>query len=283
MVNTKEMHVAKACKALGVSKSGYYKWKNNDRPPDPDIKIRSKIQDIALEFSKYGYRRITKELNRGGIIANHKRVLRIMRKDNLLCLRRKFKPMTTNSNHCCKIYPNLANELELNGLNQLWVSDITYIQLLNEFIYLAAVLDVFSRKCIGWELGREINTQLTLNALSMALKKRKNIGFSKLIHHSDQGLQYASQPYVELLKENEIKISMSRKGNPYDNAFAESFMKTIKYEEVYIKEYSTFEEAYSNIKKFIEQVYNQKRLHSGIGYMPPNEFEKEVLNICEVV
>lgn len=276
-------NITKACKALGVSKCGYYKWKNSNRPPDPDIKVRSIIQDIALEFSKYGYRRITKELHRRNKNINHKRVLRIMKEDNLLCLRRKFKPMTTDSNHYCKIYPNLANDLEVTGLNQLWVSDITYIHLQDEFIYLAAVLDVFSRKCIGWELGREINTQLTLNALSMALKKRKHLGFTELVHHSDQGLQYASAPYVELLKEKSIQISMSRKGNPYDNAFAESFMKTIKYEEVYIKEYSTFEEAYANIKNFIEKVYNKKRLHSSIGYVPPNEYETKTLNTCKVV
>ena len=276
MIDRNEAPLSKACRALGVSRSGYYKWKK--KKPDPEKWIRPAIQAIALEFSKYGYRRITKELHRRGFIINHKRVLRIMREDNLLCIRRKFKPRTTDSNHACRRYPNLANSLEITGLNQLWVADITYVQLQQEFIYLAAVLDVGSRKCIGWELGRQIDTQLTLNAINMALKRRKRLGFSKLVHHSDQGLQYACKDYVERLQSKGIQISMSRKGNPYDNAFAESFMKTLKYEEVYIKEYETFDEAYTNIKRFIDQVYNRKRLHSGIGYKPPNEYERYVFS-----
>ncbi len=278
MINEKEIPVSKACQALGVSRSGYYNWKRQDKPPDPDIKVRPAIQKIALEFPKYGYRRITKALHRQGRNINHKRVLRMMREDNLLCIRRKFKPVTTHSNHACKRYPNLANSLEITGLNQLWVADITYIQLLQEYVYLAAILDVCSRKCVGWELSRQIDTQLTLNALNMAFKRRKKFGFSKLVHHSDQGLQYACETYVSRLQEKGVRISMSRTGNPYDNAFAESFMKTLKYEEVHLKEYETFDEAHTNLKRFIEQVYNRKRLHSGIGYLPPNEYEQEVLN-----
>jgi len=256
------------------------KWKQIQGPSDPDINLRSVIQNIALEFPRYGYRRMTRELCRRGIHVNHKKVLRIMREDNLLCIRKSFKPKTTNSNHSNRVYPNLARDMELTGLNQLWVADITYVRLQNEFVYLAVILDVFSRKCIGWELSRDIDTQLALNALNMALQDRNHLGFEKLTHHSDQGVQYTSNEYVETLKNYGIVISMSRKGNPYDNAFAESFIKTLKTEEVNMNEYETFKDAYRNIKTFIEDVYNKKRLHSSIGYRPPNEFEKEVFYTC---
>jgi putative transposase len=179
------------------------------------------------------------------------------------------------------VYHNLAKGLEVTKLNQLWVADITYICLPGGHVYLAVIIDVFSRKCIGWELSRNIDTGLVLNALKMAIRKRKHLGFDYLIHHSDQGVQYASHEYVNLPKELGIKISMSRKGNPYDNAFAESFMKTLKAEEVYVNEYLSFEDAYRNIKRFIELVYNKKRLHSSIGYKLPIEFEEEVLNISK--
>jgi len=273
-----ELPVSKACQTLQVGRSSYYQWKNNGFVDFSDHYLRNEIQGIALEFSFYGYRRVTKELQRRKVIVNHKRVLRIMREDNLLCLRKKaFKPVTTQSDHDCRIYPNLAKNLKVTGLNQLWVSDITYIRLPHEFIYLAAILDAFSKKCIGWSLGRYISTILTLEALSMALSKRKKIGFANLMHHSDRGVQYAAEEYVELLKKFGIQISMSRSGNPYDNASMESFMKTLKVEEVYINEYETFEEALKNIRHFIDLVYNDKRLHSSIDYVPPNEFEMEVL------
>lgn len=278
MIGQTELPISKACPTLQVGRSSYYKWKDNGFIDKSDHYLRNEIQDIALEFPFYGYRRITKELQRRKIIVNHKRVLRIMKEDNLLCLRKKaFNPVTTQSDHDFRIYPNLAKNLKVTGLNQLWVADITYIRLLHEFIYLAAILDAFSKKCIGWALGRYINTALTLEALNMALLKRKKIGFANLMHHSDRGVQYAAKEYVEVLNKFEIKISMSRSGNPYDNASMESFMKTLKVEEVYINEYETFEEALKNIKHFINLVYNDKRLHSSIGYIPPNEFEKEVL------
>ena len=201
-----------------------------------------------------------------------------MKQENLVCRRKNvFKPVTTMSNHNCRIYPNLAKGLIVTGLNQLWVADITYIRLPEGFAYLATIMDRFSRKCIGWSLRREIDTILTLDALDMAIKKRWKIGFLNLIHHSDQGVQYASDAYIERLNQFDIKISMSRRGNPYDNAFAESFNKTLKIEEVYINEYETFEDAFKNIKHFIELVYNKKRLHSSIGYVPPEEFERGVL------
>lgn len=237
------------------------------------------MQEIALAFPKYGYRRMTKELQRRGFFVNHKKVLRIMEEDNLLCVRKRFTPITTQSDHNLRVYPNLAMNIIVSGINQLWVADITYIHLLDEFVYLAAILDIFSRRCIGWALSRNIDSQLALNALNMAIAERSHIGFFELIHHSDQGVQYASEAYVARLKEVGIKISMSRKGNVYDNAFAESFMKTLKAEEVYMNEYETFEDAHINIKLFIEEVYNKKRLHSSIGYLPPAEFEQKVLNI----
>jgi transposase InsO family protein len=278
MIGQTELSIRKSCPTLQVGRSSYYKWKNNGFVTYLNLHLRNEIQSIALEFPFYGYRRITKELHRRGLIINSKKVRKIMKEDNLLCLRKKaFRPVTTQSDHDCRIYPNLSKDLKVTGLNQLWVADITYIRLPHEFIYLAAILDAFSKKCIGWSLGRYINTILTLKALSMALTKRKKIGFTNLMHHSDRGVQYAAEEYIELLKRFGIKISMSRSGNPYDNASMESFMKTLKVEEVYINEYETFEEALKNLKHFIDLVYNDKRLHSSIDYVPPNEFEMEVL------
>lgn len=278
MIEKTELPVSKACETFHISRGSYYKWKNKGFVDYSDPFLRKEIQGICLEFPSYGYRRVKHELKRRKIIVNFKKVLKIMKEDNLLCRRKKlFKPVTTQSNHDLEIYPNLIKDIEVTGLNQVWVADITYIRLPNEFIYLAAIIDIFSRKCIGWALSRDINTILTLNALEMAISKRKFIGFSNLIHHSDRGVQYASNDYVKLLEKYGIKISMSRSGNPYDNAFMESFNKTLKVEEVYINEYETFEDAYRNIKHFIELVYNKKRIHSGIGYVTPEEFEMEVL------
>ena len=278
MISENQFNIYKICSIIGVNRSSFYKWKNQPILRDNNLYLKKEIQGIALEFPFYGYRRITKELERRSIDINHKKVLRIMKEDNLLCRRKKqFKPVTTQSNHGLKIYPNLIENIKVTGLNQVWVADITYIRLVNEFIYLAAILDIFSRKCIGWALSRNINTLLVLNALEMAIFKRRFLGFINLIHHSDRGVQYASRDYVEMLQQNGIQISMSRSGNPYDNAFAESFNKTIKVEEVYINEYETFEEAYKNIQHFIDLVYNKKRIHSSIGYSTPEEFEKEVL------
>ena len=278
MISEKQISIEQACSALEIGRSSYYKWKQNPEYVDNDIYLRKEIQGICLEFPFYGYRRVTEELYRRKIDVNRKKVLRIMKEDNLLSRRKRaFKPVTTQSDHDYKIYPNLIKNIEVTGLNQVWVADITYIQLVDEFIYLATIEDIFSRKCIGWALSRDIDTILTLNALEMAISKRKSLGMKGLIHHSDRGVQYASNDYVDLLNKFRIIISMSRSGNPYDNAFMESFNKTIKVEEVYINEYQTFEDAYRNIKHFIELVYNKKRLHSSLGYVPPEEFEKEVL------
>jgi transposase InsO family protein len=275
--------VSAATMALGVSRSGYYRWLHSkeDVPvAGGDMLLREEIQRVAVEYPRYGYRRIAAELRNQGLCAPPKRVLRLMRMDNLLCARKQYRLCTTDSSHGEKVYPNLARGMSLSGVNQLWVADITYIRLEREFVYLAMVLDVFSRRCVGWELDRRIDTGLALSALRKALKARARdgVGLAGLVHHSDQGVQYASKEYVECLQEHGILISMSRRGNPYDNAYAESFMKTLKYEEVYLKEYDTFKEAWENIEHFIDQVYNLKRLHSGIGYQSPMEFEK-TLNI----
>ncbi len=276
MIKQSKLPISHICNSETVSRAAYYRFDNTVSSEN----AKPLIQEIALEFPFYGYRRITKELQNRGEKINHKKVLKIMRSENLLCRRKKaFKPVTTQSNHNFEVYPNLIENIQVTGLNQIWVSDITYIHLMKGFVYLAAIIDLFSRKCIGWHLSSDIDTYLSLNALDMAIAARQQLGFDSLIHHSDRGVQYASNDYIQKLKEFRIKISMSRSGNPYDNAFAESFMKTLKVEEVYMKEYETFEDALKNIQKFIEEVYNEKRLHSGIGYMSPNKFEREVLNI----
>jgi transposase InsO family protein len=264
---------------LDVNRTSYYKWVScqGQQPSDStsDLALHDGVQKIAVEFPRYGYRRITIELKRQGVLVNHKKILRLMKEDNLLCVKKRFKPVTTDSNHGFSVYPNLIKDLDITQLNQVWASDITYIQLSHDFVYLSVILDLFSRRYIGWSLGRSLDTQLTLNALDMALHTRWNEDITGLIHHSDQGVQYASHQYVEQLKTHYIQISMSRKGNPYDNAFVESFIKTLKWEEVYLNEYETYRDALDNIGKFIDEVYNRKRLHSSLEYRSPVEFEQE--------
>jgi transposase InsO family protein len=261
------------CQMTGVSRASYYRW-GVPRPSFPvEMELRDQMQRIALQFPVYGYRRITEELNRRGFAVNHKRVLRWMRQDNLLCLRHKAFVVTTDSRHNLPVYPNLAHDLVPSGVNQLWVADITYIRLRTEFVYLAVLLDAFSRRVIGWALGRRLEAGLALSALAMALRQRQPA--PGLVHHSDRGVQYASGDYADLLKQHQIQISMSRKGNPYDNATCESFLKTLKYEEVYRNEYRDLADAYAQIGEFLERVYNQQRLHSALGYVPPAEFEQD--------
>ena len=279
MIQASTVPITRACAGLEVERGTYYAWRGRTPRPDRNLGLRGAIHEIALEFPGYGYRRITAELHRRGLQANHKRVLAIMRTEHLLCKRRSFKPRTTNSNHNGQLYPNLTTDLVVTRPNQLWVADITYIGLAIGFVYLATLLDRFSRKCIGWALSRRIDAQLCLEALQMAIAGRRVFGFEGLIHHSDRGVQYTARAYTSCLSTIGAQPSMTQTGNPRENAYAESFFKTLKVEEVYLKEYETYEDAYRNIKAFIEDVYNAKRLHSSIGYRPPNELEAEVLNI----
>ena len=263
--------VGRMVKLAGVSRASYYRFHESEEKADPDMDLRDAIQRIALEWPSYGRRRVFKELRRRGWEVGKKKVARILREDNLLCVRRRKFLATTDSSHGRKVYPNLAAAMVLTDIDQLWRADITYIRLRHEFIYLAVILDAYSRKVIGWALDRTITDDLTVSALKMALSRR-DVG-PDLVHHSDRGSQYASREYTDLLKENGIAISMSRKGNPWDNAACESFMKTLKYEEVHRNEYRDLTEARASIQQFLEKIYNQKRLHSALGYIPPSEFE----------
>lgn len=260
------------CQMTGLSRAGFYRWRVPRRTEPVEMELRDQMQKVALEWPSYGYRRIARELRRRGFAVNHKRVLRMMGEDNLLCVRRRAFTVTTDSRHHLPIYPNLAREMQPTEINQLWVADLTYIRLRHEFIYLAVVLDAFSRRVIGWSLGRSLEAGLAVAALRMALVERQPS--PGLVHHSDRGVQYAARDYTEILKQRGVTISMSRKGNPYDNAACESFMKTLKSEEVYRNEYADFHDARSSLGEFLELVYNQKRLHSALGYVPPAEFER---------
>lgn len=271
-----EAPVSTLCAALEVSRSWFYARPSVQEPSPQEVELRDAIERILLELPGYGYRRVTAQLAREGWTGeravNHKRVLRIMRQESLLCrLQKRFVP-TTDSDHAHRCYPNHLKNLCLTRPDQAWVADITYIRLPGGFCYLAALLDAFSRRCVGWHLSRDIDTQLTLAALEVALTERDP--GPGLIHHSDRGVQYASAAYVNGLEQAQALVSMSGRGNPYDNAKAESFFKTLKTEEVYLKDYQNFAEAHNNIGSFIEAVYNHKRLHSSLGYLPPAEFEE---------
>jgi putative transposase len=267
------LSVERLCALAGVSRAGFYRHWQVSAPRQEATGVRDAIQRLALAHPHYGYRRIAAQLRREGLAVNRKRVLRLMREDNLLCLRtRPFVPITTDSRHGWRVVPNLAARLEPTGCNQLWVADITYVRLLEEFAYLAIVLDGFSRRVVGWALDTHLQASLAIAALDMALAERRPAPGS-LIHHSDRGVQYACGDYTALLAAHDIQPSMSRVGNPYDNAKAESFMKTLKQEEVDGRAYRDVDEARQMIGTFIEQVYNQQRLHSALAYRPPAEFE----------
>ena len=266
-----ELSMRRLCALLGVGRSWYYACPDGPARDAPDLALRDAIERIVLEFPGYGYRRVTHALRHEGWTVNHKRVLRVMRQESLLCQpKRRFVP-TTDSGHALRTYPNLAAGFAPTGPDQLWVADITYIRLPTAFAYLACVLDAWSRRCVGWQLSRWIDTDLTLAALERALATRRPA--PGLIHHSDRGVQYASRDYVAWLDEIGAQVSMAAVGYPYENAQAESFFKTLKCEEVYRQQYRTFAEAEANLDRFIEDVYNTKRLHSALGYRPPAEFE----------
>jgi transposase InsO family protein len=269
----RRLTIERMVKLGGVSRSGFYRL-GEDCKPDPDMDLRHAIQRIALEWPSYGRPRLTRELRRRGWVVNAKRVYRLLREDNLLCVRKRRLVVTTNSNHGLHVYPNLARDMVMIGMDQLWRADLTYIRLREEFVFLAVILDAFSRRVIGWALDRTLEDELTLAALRMALRQRSIP--PGLVHHSDRGSQYASNDYTDLLKAHGIKISMSRKANPWDNAACESFMKTLKYEEVLRNEYRDLAEARASIHRFLEKVYNQKRLHSALDYVPPAEFEAQL-------
>lgn len=271
MMQFEGFHADRACEIARVSRAGFYRHSAEHAPRQADVELRDLIQRIVLENRFYGYRRVSAELSRLGVVANRKRVLRLLRADNLLAVRKHRFVLTTDSRHGYAVYPNLAARLQLTAVNQLWVADITYVRLRETFLYLAILMDAYSRRVVGWELGEELRAELALTALDRALADRAIE--PGIVHHSDRGVQYCCQTYIEKLQTHQFAVSMSRAGNPYDNAKAESFMKTLKCEEVYLRQYRDQEDARASIHVFIEEVYNRKRLHSSLGYLSPDAFE----------
>jgi putative transposase len=261
------------CYVSGVSRAGYYRHLEQSEPEEADMLVRTAIQQVVIEHRhRYGYRRVAAELRRQGMVVNHKRVLRIMQSDNLLALRTRKFILTTNSSHDYQVYLNLAARMTLTGINQLWVADITYIRLRAEFVFLAVVMDRFSRKVIGWALERTLAARVAVSALQQAIERRQPP--EGVVHHSDQGIQYACEEYRTVIEAHQLVPSMSRPANPYDNAFCESFIKTLKQEEIYCNQYRDFDELSTHVEEFIENYYNRQRLHSALGYRTPEEIEQ---------
>jgi putative transposase len=268
------LSVERMCELSRVSRAGFYRYLKQRAPQLVKTEVRSAIQRIALEHRRrLGSPRITRELRHRGMVVNHKRVERIMREDNLLAIRWRKFVTTTQSAHDQRVYLNLASRMRVTGRNQLWVADITYIRLQNEFVYLAVLLDVFSRRVVGWALERTLQARLTVMALEQAVAKRNPP--AGLVHHSDRGIQYACAEYVAALARHRMVPSMSRAGCPYDNAMCESWMKTLKQEEIYANDYRDAEHLTTHLEEFIERYYNRLRLHSALGYRSPEQFEAE--------
>lgn len=266
------MSVERMCDVAGVSRATYYRQLEEKQPDEAAMVVRAAIQEVVLaHHRRYGYRRVTKELGRRGMVVNHKRILAIMRSDNLLAVRYRKFILTTDSQHDCQVYVNLAVRMTVTGINQLWVADITYIRLRVEFVYLAVVIDRFSRKAIGWALDRTLAARVAVTALKLAIDRRQPP--RGVVHHSDQGIQYSCQEYAAVLEAHHMVPSMSRPGNPYDNAFCESFIKTLKQEEIHCHQYRDFDELSAHVEEFIENYYNRQRIHSALGYRTPEEFE----------
>jgi transposase InsO family protein len=266
------LRIERMCPLAQVSRAGFYRALQESRPVEEEMMVRAEIQQIALEHRRrYGYRRITAELRRRGLLVNHKRVARLMRADNLLAVQPRAFVVTTDAQHDLEVYLNLASRLTLTGINQLWVADITYIRLRTEFVYLAVLLDGFSRKVVGWALENTLATRLPLRALRQAIATRQPP--PGIVHHSDRGIQYASGEYVQILQQHQMIPSMSRPANPYDNASCESFLNTLKREEIYANRYRDLQHLRMHMEAFIDQYYNRTRLHSALGYRPPEEFE----------
>ena len=273
------LSIERMCYLAQVSRAGFYRSLAEQVPAEEEMEVRAAIHRIVIAHRRrYGYRRITAELRRRGMCINHKRVARIMREDNLLALQPKAFVVTTDSKHEFEVYLNLAKRMKLTGINQLWVADITYIRLKTEFVYLAVILDMFSRKVVGWALDRTLRAKLPTAALENAIAERKPS--PGLVHHSDRGVQYASGDYVKILREHHMIPSMSRPANPYDNAACESFMKTLKREEIYANDYRDLNHLRSNIEGFIDHYYNRCRLHSALGYRTPEDFEQS--SACDI-
>jgi putative transposase len=265
------LSIVEACDAARLSRAGFYRHFDEHAPRQADTELRGQLHQICLDNRCYGSRRVTLELRAQGRLVNRKRVMRLMRADNLLCLRKRRFVCTTDSRHTYGVYPNLTSDWKPDGINQLWVADITYIRLRESFLYLAVILDAYSRRVIGWALDDTLEAKLAIKALRRALADRP--APASLVHHSDRGVQYCSEGYVEILRSHGIRISMSRSGNPYDNALAERFMRTLKCEEVYLNDYRDRADAVRHLRHFLEQVYNCRRLHSALGYTTPVAYE----------
>ena len=266
------LRIESMCRLATVSRAGFYRHWQQGEPRVEQTELRAQVQQIVVAHRRnYGYRRVTRELRNQGWVVNHKRVQRLMGEDNLLCLKRRRFVLTTDSHHDLRVYVNLAARLELSGIDQLWVADLTYIRLSEQFVYLAVILDAYSRRVVGWALAESLQVALPLAALRRALEERRPA--PGLVHHSDRGVQYASKEYVALLLEHGVAPSMSRAGNPYDNAKCESFMKTLKQEEIYARPYRDLADLKAHIGEFVDEYYNRQRLHSALNYCSPEQFE----------